>query len=454
MPDWLARILQSCLDFSNVLNTSIAAGWLVMVILVLRVLLRRCPKAFHVALWGMVALRLLIPALPESTFSLIPSAQTIPQELLGFEGTHLQANAHLDLISNQLFSAPVTVELSHSVDYLQWKMIWMIFIWLPGILLLLLYAVWSSWRLHRRVRTAVRLRDHLYQSEFVTSPFVLGVIRPRIYLPFSIDPAALDAVIAHEQAHIARKDHWWKLLGYLLLSVHWFNPLMWLAYLLLCRDIEQACDQRVIRMMEPARRADYAQSLLHFSTGSRSLTLCPLAFGEVDVKRRIDAILHYRKPTVITLAAALVVCICTAAAFLTNPVPSVRNPWVQEYLPGQGNILGSVNTEDYLRRSPDFAIGADRYGRAVFKDPHAAMAALQALYADGISQIQSDHQLPVLSQASCNLYKIYGWQTTSGSPDVQAQAAFVSKFLDIYENSFSLEIPNTELPEPTREAAE
>lgn len=157
-------------------------------------------------------------------------------------------------------------------------------IWLLGVAALFLYSAVSYRRLRRRVCEAVILRDNIYQSENVCSPFVLGIIQPKIYLPYSVDSGALAYVIAHEQAHIRRGDHWWKPLGFLLLTVHWFNPLLWLGYILLCRDIELACDEKVIREMGSEQRADYTQALVSCSVSRRSIAACPLAFGEVGYK--------------------------------------------------------------------------------------------------------------------------------------------------------------------------
>lgn len=183
-----------------------------------------------------------------------------------------------------------------SVNPLQIWISMLRFLWLTGVGILLLYTAISYWRLRRKVNTAVRYKDNIFQSEHVSSPFVLGIVKPRIYLPFNMDGQALEHVIAHEQAHIHRKDHWWKPLGFLLLTIHWFNPLVWLAYVLLCRDIELACDERVIRELGNEQRADYTQALVACSVDRRMVAACPLAFGEVGVKERVKSVMNYRKP--------------------------------------------------------------------------------------------------------------------------------------------------------------
>lgn len=454
MLTWMARAATYLLDFSNTLNTSISAGWLVLAVLILRLVLKKAPKQALVILWGLVALRLLLPVLPESPFSLLPSAEPIPQELLGFEGTQLQASARLNLVTNQLYQKNISVPIPYSVDSFQWKMLWSLFIWFPGMVVMTGYALISCLLLRRKIRTAVRLEGNLFQCEFISTPFVFGLLHPKIYLPASVYREDLAQILAHERAHIRRKDPWWKALGYLLLTIHWFNPLMWLSYLLFCRDLELACDETVIQTLQSDQRADYSQALLNCGAKAHISRTCPLAFGEISVKSRITAVLGYKKPGTAQTVAAALACLLTVLCFLTNPIPSIRNPWTQEYLPGQSNILGSVDTADYLQRSPDFAIGADRYGRAVFKDPNRAFDTFTKLYAEGIDLIQTQHKLTPLTRTDFDLYKVFGWQTTTGSEEARTQAGFVSKFLDIYENSFSLEQPDLRQAEPTKEAPE
>ncbi|MBQ8835400.1 MAG: hypothetical protein IJ001_10850 [Oscillospiraceae bacterium] len=453
MPAWFANFLESCLEFSGILNASITASWVVLAVLILRFLLKKAPKWTHVALWGLVALRLLLPFSIESVFSLIPSTETLPTEILTYGPVRHSEPARLDIITNPAFSEPVSVELPQTVERIQWDTMYLSFLWWAGIALMVLYTLISYWRLRRRVSTAVRLRDNIWQSEQIPSPFVLGIFRPRIYLPFSMGKQDMAHVIAHEQAHIRRKDHWWKPLGFLLLTFHWFNPILWLAYILLCRDIELACDEKVIKTLGTDQRADYSEALLKCSVKRGMIAACPLAFGEVGVKERVKNVLNYKKPAFWIVLIAVIACIVVAVCFLTNPVnSSVVNPWVQEYVPGTGNILGSVDTAYYESISPDFAIGADQYGRAVYKDPHQAFQTFKMLYAEGIRFVREQEDLPPLTQATTNLYKKFGWQVTGGTEEQQEQARFVTRFLDIYENSFSEDIPvSDEGMEPTKE---
>ena len=185
--------------------------------------------------------------------------------------------------------------------------------------MMLVYTAVSCLRVKRSTGTAVLLRDNIYRSDNLSSPFVFGIIRPRIYLPVNIDGGDMEHVIAHEKAHIRRKDHLWKPLGFLILAVHWFNPLIWLAYALLCRDIELACDEKVVKELNSRQKADYSQALLTCSVNRRGIAACPLAFGEIGVKGRVKQVLSYKKPTFWLIAAAVIVCVIFAVCFLTDP---------------------------------------------------------------------------------------------------------------------------------------
>lgn len=307
--------------FVKIVNMSVSAGWLVLAVLLLRPLLRRAPKWAAPALWGIVGLRLLMPFSIESALSLIPSAETVSPEIIMAREPAIHSGVPIiNQTVNPVIAEHFTPDPADSANPLQ---IWLFVaaaVWLIGMAAMLLYAFLSWLLLKRRLRTAVRLRDNLWQSENVSSPFVLGVFRPRIYLPFSLPEGDMAHVIAHEQAHIARKDHWWKPLGFLLLAVHWFNPLLWAAYVLLCRDIELACDERVVGKLTPEARADYSQALLECSVKRRLIAACPLAFGEVGVKERVKRVLSYRKPAFWLTVAAAVACAAVAVCFLTDPV--------------------------------------------------------------------------------------------------------------------------------------
>ena len=329
MIEWFEKAI----DFSNILNISITASWLILVVIGLRLLLKKAPKWVNVALWGIVALRLLMPFSIESSLSLVPSVETVSDQLLQAEPAYSHGQAQLDIITNPNYGSEVTMDLDDSMDSFQWSMVKMSLVWYAGIAAMSLYTLISFFILRRKLRTAIILRDNLYQCETVSSPFVLGILKPKIYLPYGMDDQNFSHVIAHELAHICRKDHWWKPLGFLLLSIHWFNPLMWIAYILLCRDIELACDEKVIAELGNEQRADYTQALVACAVNRRMIAACPLAFGEVGVKDRVRSIMNYRKPTFWIILLAVIVCVIVAVCFLTNPVAEdAQHSWNKCYL--------------------------------------------------------------------------------------------------------------------------
>lgn len=306
--------------FLKIINMSISASWLVLAVLILRFVLKKAPKWINVLLWGIVAIRLICPFSFESTLSLIPSAETIPLNI-GMDTTPT-INSGISAINNAvnpIISQSNTPMAGASVNLLQITIGIYEYIWIFGMIALALYTAISYWRLRRKVDTAVRYKDNIFQSENVSFPFVLGIIKPRIYLPFKMNGQYLEYVVAHEQAHICRKDHWWKPLGFLLLMIHWFNPLMWLAYVLLCRDIELACDEKVIKELGNEQRGDYTQALVACSVNRRMIAACPFAFGEVSVKERVKSVMNYKKPAFWVIIISVIVCVGVAVCFLTNP---------------------------------------------------------------------------------------------------------------------------------------
>ena len=306
--------------FLKIINMSISASWLVLAVLILRFVLKKAPKWINVLLWGIVAIRLICPFSFESPLSLIPSAETIPLNI-GMDSTPT-INSGISAINNAvnpIISQSNTPMAGASINPLQITIGIYEYIWIFGMIALALYTAISYWRLHRKVDTAVRYKDNIFQSENVSSPFVFGIIKPRIYLPFKMNGQDLEHVVAHEHAHIRRKDHWWKPFGFLLLTIHWFNPLMWMAYVLLCRDIELACDEKVIKELGNEQRGDYTQALVACSVNRRMIAACPLTFGEVGIKERVKSVMNYKKPALWVIIIAVIVCVGVAVCFLTNP---------------------------------------------------------------------------------------------------------------------------------------
>ena len=305
--------------FPVVWRMSLSAGVLALAVLALRFALRRAPKWISCLLWALVAVRLLCPALPESRLSLMPREERLPVAV----DTVLPAvefetpNDHAINQARESDNVRVTTSMSPGD--------WLPLVWAFGVLVMLAYAAASYLRLRRRVRATVPLEDRVLLCDEIDTPFILGVLLPRIYLPSRLDGPERAHVLAHERAHLARRDHWWKPFGFLLLSVHWFNPVLWLAYVLLCRDIELACDERVIRDLDRDGVAGYSRTLLDCGVSRRRIAACPLAFGEVGVKQRVKNILNYREPAFWIVCAALVICAVAGVCFLTEPAKKQEN---------------------------------------------------------------------------------------------------------------------------------
>lgn len=315
--------------FISVVNASIVAGYLALVVLILRLLLKKAPKYMTLLLWGLVAMRLVFPVTVQSSLSLFPKEVISPEIVMGQEP---QLDTGIPALDNAINSA-ISSSFSANPGSANTMRIWvsvLTFVWLAGIAALLIHTVISVRRIKKNVSTAVLLRDNIFQSGNVKSPFVFGVVRPRIYLPLHMSEYDIPNVIAHEQAHIKRRDYILKPLGYLLLIIHWFNPLMWLSYMMFCRDIEFACDERVIRRFTAEQRADYSQALLNCSTDKRGTMAYPLSFGEVGVKSRVKSVLNYKKPTFWICVVAAAAIVVTALGFLTAPKVHIVNSGIVE----------------------------------------------------------------------------------------------------------------------------
>lgn len=305
--------------FSFLLNRSITAGWLILAVMILRKLLKKAPKSVSCLLWVLVGVRLVCPFSIESAMSLVPKAQVIQPSATG---NTFRVDTGLTLfngpVNNYLgghYYEGVTVQAGTRFHLAQFCTA----VWLIGLAALLLYSLVSYLRLRRQMSAAVCLEDGVWQCDRVASPFILGLFRPRIYLPFHLPEADMAYVLAHERAHLRRRDHWIKPIGFLILAAYWFNPLVWAAYVLLCRDIELACDERVIRQLGGDCKAAYSQALLHCSCRRRTISACPLAFGEVGVKQRVKSILNYKRPAFWVVLVSLLACAAVAVCFLTDP---------------------------------------------------------------------------------------------------------------------------------------
>lgn len=407
--------------FLQVINRSISAGWLILAVVILRLLLKRAPKWINMLLWGIVAIRLLSPFSIESVFSLIPSSETIPADIEWYAAPEIDSGIPVidNLVNPDSGQSSLTPVPEFSANPLQ---VWIpaaAGLWLAGIAVLLLYLAASYWHLRRKVNTAVRYRDNIFQSEKVSSPFVLGMIRPRIYLPFQIREGDMEHVIAHEQAHIRRRDHWWKPIGFVLLAIYWFHPLIWLAWFLLCRDIELACDEKVIKELDSEHRADYTQALLVCSVRRRPAVACPLAFGEVGIRKRVKSVMNYRKPGFWIVLIAVIVCAAVAVCFLTNPIrnqtalsPDTQNAHVTEWFDYTGSPSGMEQ---------ELAIEIPEFEGAVFSYIPEQIAVTDASEADGRRVLITG--MPIWNAYFCDL-------TGDGFPEICATLSFGSGLID------------------------
>ena len=410
--------------FLEIVNRSIAASWIVIAVLVLRLCLKKTPKWVNVLLWGIVAVRLIFPFSIESALSLIPSAETVSPSIMMEQTPSVQTGVPaLDQVINPVIDHSLSPAPGASANPLQIWIPVLTVIWLLGVAALFLYSAVSYRRLRRRVCEAVILRDNIYQSENVCSPFVLGIIRPKIYLPYHMDKREMDHVIAHEQTHIRRRDHWWKPLGFLLLTVHWFNPLLWLGYILLCRNIELACDEKVIREMGSEQRADYTQALVSCSVSRRSIAACPLAFGEVGIKERVKSVMNYKKPAFWIVLASVVVCAVAAVCFLTDPKTERSSPSVGDNVSG----LGPAQTEkwfDYLENPEEMnwdgrlEIALPEYPGVTFRCYPEKM---EAVTENEITPLYTG--MPIWNTYFCDL-------TGDGLPDLCSTVTFGSGIID------------------------
>lgn len=319
--------------FLQIFNMSITAGWVALGVVVLRLCFRKAPKWISVLLWGLVAVRLLLPFSIESALSLLPAGETVPHEILQAEKPAIQSgipsvNALVNPFLQESF-APAAGDSVNPMEVLTAIAAW---VWIIGVAVMLGYFAISCLLLRRKLREAVWVKENIWACDGVDTPFLFGVFRPRIYLPSFLAEEDAAFVIAHEKAHLRRKDHLWKPLGFLLLAVYWFHPLLWVGYILLCKDIELACDEKVLRELGEESKRPYSNALINCSASRKWISACPLAFGENSVKSRVKSALHYKKPALWILIGAILVTSLAAVWFLTDPLKE-ENVIVWEEIP-------------------------------------------------------------------------------------------------------------------------
>ena len=332
--------------FWQVVRLSLTAGWMILVLLALRPLLKKAPRRFSCLLWGLVAIRLALPFSFESRVSMVPQAAAAPQKIAQtLNPGQMNWVSPAALTANPLPAAEAAAPAFSPASLIP-------LVWGLGIAAMLLYAAVSYFRLSRQVRLSAPAGKRVYRCDTISTPFILGIVNPKIYLPSDLDERTAVSVLAHEQAHLRRGDHLWKPLGYVLLSIYWFNPLCWVAYFLFCRDVEQACDEAVIEHMDTQQKKDYSAALLACAAPNR-VQVCPLAFAEVGVKQRIAGVLNYRKPKFWVVALAALLCVSLTAGLLTDPVKATKTEdTTQQTLPTGEEISTTVGVPLNVRSEP------------------------------------------------------------------------------------------------------
>ena len=343
--------------FIKILNMSLTAGIAICILLLMRFLLRRAPKIFSYMLWLVVLFRLLCPVSFSSAMSFfnilqVPSVKQgeiayIPDNIGYMEQPAL--NLPVQTIENAVNVSLPPASEEASVNPMQIALWVGGYIWLSGIIIMTLYSVLSYWKLHRKLKAAVWEEDNIYITEAIETPFVCGLFAPRIYLPAQFASDKLSEteqrekryILLHEQIHIKRRDYIWRLVGYFALCIHWFNPLVWLAFFLSGKDIEMSCDEAVVRALGESVKQEYSASLLSFASGRRIRLDIPLAFGKGETESRIKNVLRYKKPAQAVIGIAIVICVAVIAVLAANPRKS----------DGESGADGIV--------SPDYAAGSD-----------------------------------------------------------------------------------------------
>ncbi|MBO7514240.1 MAG: M56 family metallopeptidase, partial [Lachnospiraceae bacterium] len=377
--------------FIRLLNLSIAATWIILAVILIRALTKKAPKWFPCLLWVLVGIRLLCPVTIQSPLSLVPSDEAIPENITEMEDPRI--NTGIPFINKALNPAPekaneeneetvssgnqhveanpqvilpeadtASASSESSKMTLEQKITIASYVWIGGLLLMLGYALVSYVRLRRSLTACISVKDGVLACDEVKSPFILGVFRPKIYVPSSISEDALKHVIAHENSHIKRHDHWWKPLGFLILSVYWFHPLCWISYILLCRDIEMACDEKVIRMMKKEEAASYSQTLLDLSFRKTAIAACPVAFGEVGVKQRVKNVLNYKKHGFWVIVGLIIISVAVSVLFLTKPVKKKVSASKEVSVEAKQEI----NMEDLKSKYPQFFGLSTKNGLVVY----------------------------------------------------------------------------------------
>ena len=391
----------------RLLNMSLTASVVILFVLVTRLILKRTPKVFSYALWVIVLLRLLVPVTISSPVSIMPASQTATSETVNTALPDFVFETPWDAQENKLSiqqateeGNPVTVAVYTSLEPVQYLGL----AWIAGMAVMMLYSFFSYRKIRKSIRIALSLRDNIYIADDIKSPFVIGLLKPKIYLPATLTEEEQSYIILHEQHHIRRGDHIFKALAFIALCLHWFNPLVWVAFILAGKDMEMSCDEAVIRKVGSHVRADYSASLLTLATGRRIIAGTPLAFGEGDTKGRIHNLARWKKPARWIVILSVVLCLILAVCLLTNP-----NTYVSAT---PETIMDSVESDGYTLTVLE----------ATHSENMVSVKALVAFPEDGGSQQPMD----VVLRSGSETLKC---RSTSTSDDVEAMGAVQYIFL-------------------------
>lgn len=306
--------------FLELLNNALIASILIIVVMITRICIKKAPKWITCVLWGLVAIKLVLPFHIESMLSLIPCSKPIPVDIEYQSVPQIESGIPvINNVINPVLESNFTPGEVVAVNPMQVVVSVAFTIWIIGAVVLCLYLFISYFLLRKKVAASKNIFENVYMCDDVSSPFILGIIRPRIYLPSGMEQDTIECVLEHEKAHLKRFDHIWKPLGFFILTIYWFNPLCWLAYILLCKDIEFACDEKVTKDKDKVWKATYCQALLDCNIKRRVIAACPVAFGEVSVKDRVKSVLNYKKPAFWIIVMAVILSVVVAVCFMTSP---------------------------------------------------------------------------------------------------------------------------------------
>lgn len=321
--------------FVKVLSMGVNASWIILAVMAFRLLFHKAPRWIVCFLWIIVGFKLICPFNIESSISLIPvwdKALSINQDSIDLKDNNTVVNIQADNKFTDVNIKSKDNNYKQSGEYTQpdtsnkikqqYKTSIISIcttIWIVGIIIMLFYLFISHIYIRKKVFTATHLSDNIWESEFVNSPFILGVVNPRIYIPYNVNSKQLAYILAHENAHLARKDHVLKIIAFLILSIYWFHPLVWISYTLLCRDVEFACDEKAVLLMNTQEKKEYLLTLLSYSTGKNSFNISPLSFGKIKIKERVVRMKKFKKPSVILTSIIFLIGIIISLCFLANP---------------------------------------------------------------------------------------------------------------------------------------